>query len=184
MVKRASASLAAALLLACGEPVGPSVQPPERFGSVTALIDGRPWISSYALDSLVAAYDTISGQLQVLGYEFRAGFDPHIDLFVRTDAGVGAYHLGDFFAPAFGQWTTGLASGRPRASVERLRLFVSTGSSVDSLVIEELNLVSRRIRGRFNFAARVPHETTLVQLSGRFAGKIELYDGTEELLRR
>ena len=35
----------------------PGAVPPERLGAVTAVIDGRRWVSSYFPDSTVAFYE-------------------------------------------------------------------------------------------------------------------------------
>ena len=165
-----------ALVPACESPVAPDSQPPERFGALTALINGRAWVSSYFPDSAIAFYGRSSGFLQLTGQEVRSGSWPTLQFFVRQGATAASYHIGDPSGEVHGEWFTERRENRPRALGGNLQAYFSTGATPDSLVIEELDLAGRRIRGRFGFAARELYGWQRVSIVGRFAGRVRVVD--------
>lgn len=162
--------------LACVSPVAPHHEPLERFGSVTALIGGRAWTSSFFPDSVVAFYEIGSGHLQITGQEVRPPSWPTMHFFVRRSAVAAPYHLGDAPSEVHAEWITPPRQTRPRGAPDGLEGFISMGGAQDSLIIEELDLGARRIRARFHFVARELHGPRLLSFTGRVAGRILVID--------
>lgn len=162
-------------LAACDAPTGPDPEPGERFGTVTAVVDGRTWTSSVFPDSIVAFFDTLSTQLQITGQEVRAGIWPTLHFFLRSGAAVGAHHLGSFASVAHAEWLRAAPAARPHEPTEQLQGYISAGYPEDSLVITEFSLATRRIRGRFFFTGAEPHGPGLVAVQGHFAGRIFIH---------
>ncbi len=166
----ALASLGLALAAGCDATTAPESQPPERFGALTALIDGHAWVSSYFPDSTVAFYDPASGELQVFGQEVRPDGWPSLRVRINRGAAPGAFRLGTFADPAFGEWYEPPSTDRARGD-QGPRGFLSIGAPGDSLVIEELDPTTRQLRGHFSFSARLLRATDEVHIVARFAGR-------------
>lgn len=162
--------LLAVLAAACNTPTAPDGQPPDRFGAITAVIDGRQWISSYFPDSVIAFYDPATRELQVVAQEVRPGGWPTFRLQIRTGAAPGDFGVGAYGDSISGAWLVPQTAERPH-SHEGVKGYLSTGTPGDSLVIEELDLPQRVLRGRFRFRARLLHSSSEVMLVGRFAGR-------------
>ena len=167
------AVLIAVLAGACDSPAGPDPIPAERFGAVTAVIGGRQWGSSYFPDSTIAFFSPATGELQITGQQVTAEIWPTLRLRAESSGGPAAYPIVRYGGLASGEWYEPESGERPRGDAG-MRGYLSTGAVGDSLVIEELDMTTRVIRGRFSFTARLLRSDREVRLTGRFAGRVLL----------
>lgn len=165
--------LAAVLVAGCYESTEPNRGPPERFGAVTAVIDGRQWVSSYFQDSTVAFYEPATGRLQITGQKLVGEIPPTLHIFVDASGGPGTYVFGAMGKPALGQWFELGPAARPHDRGVLLG-YQSVGAVGDFVVIEELDLTTRVVRGQFRFVARLIRSEKEVRVTGRFAGRVLL----------
>lgn len=176
-MKTAWKVLALLLLVGCepGRLTGPEMEPEERFGAVTALIDGRAWVSSFFPDSGVAFYSPrIGGRLQITGQEVRSGVWPTLHLVAQVPPEPGRYAIGSYPGSVVGEWYTSGESLRPRAAEPTLAAYLSNGAAADSLVVEEWDTAAGVIRGHFQFTATQLRGHRTITIRGRFAGRVQI----------
>jgi len=155
------------VILACDTATAPKATLQYKFGRVTALLDERPWQSSYFPDSLVGFYDTTTARLQIIGQEIRkTGLWPTLLIVIPAGATATAYPLTPDPSGRIAIWTPALHES-----------YISAGSSVDSLWVEQLNLEARTVRGSFKFLGAPLYTQTSVYVVGRFEGTLRLTGG-------
>jgi hypothetical protein len=150
----------------CAEPTGPTPPIAHEFGKVTALVNSRPWQSSYFPDSLIASYDIATGRIQVFAQERRAGVRPTVLLVVPSAATIGGYHLTNDSGGLFAIWVAGSH-----------QTYTSSGFDGDSLWIEELDVATGTIRGSVRFVGLpvfADRSQFVVEFIGKFAGAMRL----------
>lgn len=167
MTRPTRATLCCLAIVACDGATGPAPGLSYEFGRVSALIDERPWQSSYSPDSLVGFYDTVTARLQIIGQEVRPqGIWPTMLVVIPGNAAEAAYHLTDSASGRIAIWTAAAKEA-----------YTSAGATGDSVWIERLDIPGRVVQGSFRFLARPLYNQKASLINGRFAGTLQLTGG-------
>lgn len=174
-----SAAIAGACALS--EPAAPA-EP--DYGTITASIRGRPWVTEITTDSIVAWYNDQTGHFTVAG----SHTDPHGSFtalsithcgplapghFQFAEVDNGPYGYAALALGAIASWTEPVHFASPQAAgPHQFRELASIGAPGDGLAVEYLDLDDMVIRGSFRFHAKSPLGYVQMVISGRFAGRL------------
>jgi hypothetical protein len=162
--------------------LGPELPEP-AFGRIAGIIAEERWTSVLRSDSLVASYEPGTGFVRIVGTRpDRRGREATLALTIRTANPVGAFPFANIWRGPYGReerYALGAVADYwhpvgEGAEYYFLNTFNSIGEPGDSLVIEELDLVARTIRGRFRFHARSAGGKYEFIGRGSFQGRVDV----------
>lgn len=177
--------LTVAIMAGCDSHVAapgtPDLQPEAEFGTIAVQVNGARWFMLRSYDSVIGYIDPQFVRLSVQAPNQGVfGAPRRISMGI---CGVTTPQAYSFAAPGHAlvaTWTVPGQSTRPRGKSGKA-VYSSVGAVQDSLVIDELDGPTGRIRGRFHFQARVDpwysqsrasEGQAALTLAGFFAGRI------------
>ena len=171
--------LAALTIFACTSP-GAQEEMPFEFGKLRAKLNANDFVGVFGRDSIIAIWDTASGQMQIEG-DKRGGHRPVIVRFLMRCTALakpGNYEVRSPFTPvsaeAFLQPTTWQRIWPLRG--DRTRSFLSDSMPPGSLILDTVDSTNRVLKGRFSASLRSVNKTPAetLHVRGTFLGRFDV----------